>query len=166
MANTWCPRLRRRRRPLPRSRAFLMPVSESNRASALPPPKSPKPEYDRNCVGHHRPGIDDGASATGRHEHAHATPNQITRNAGRRSPKEGPRVRRLTAGERWIRTIGPRSQGAITSGRAPADYRSSARGCGSGPARRQSRPAQRRRKNPAAETLDRAIAVIPAAIVS
>jgi hypothetical protein len=100
MANTWCPRLRRRRRPLPRSRAFLMLISESNRASALPPPKSPKPEYDRNCVGHHRPGIDDGASATGRHEHAHATPNQITRQHRQRSPKEGPRVRRLTAGVR------------------------------------------------------------------
>jgi hypothetical protein len=45
-------------------------------------------------------------------EHAHATPNQITRNAGRRSPKEGPRVRRLTAGGRWIRT---------SSTRAPCD---------------------------------------------
>jgi hypothetical protein len=30
MPNTWCPRLRRRRRPLPRSRAFLMPISASN----------------------------------------------------------------------------------------------------------------------------------------
>jgi hypothetical protein len=50
-------------------------------------------------------------------EHAHATPNQITRNAGRRSPKEGPRVRRLTAGGRWIRTLGPPSAATPLSDR-------------------------------------------------
>ena len=44
-------------------------------------------------------------------EHAHATPSQITRNAGRRSPKEGPRVRRLFAGGKWIRTSGSGASG-------------------------------------------------------